>query len=106
MATGIIQYLDGQRDSFHIAECRMGERILLTVGEPLDYEKIAYLDFDTGLSHAKIGEDGFYLLIVSDTDTALRTAEMAVCHMDGTMIYQLEVKKAVPHAGGELYAAE
>ena len=55
---------------------------------------------------SQAAEDGFYLLIVSDTDTALRTAEMAVCHTDGTMIYQLEVKKAVLHAGGELYAAE
>lgn len=62
MASGIVVYLNGERAAFSIAESRVGERLLLTVGEALDYEKIAYLDFDTGLSHAKVGEEGFYLL--------------------------------------------
>ena len=36
----------------------------------------------------------------------MHTADIAVCHMDGAVIFQLQVKKAALYTGGELYAAE
>lgn len=54
--------------------------------------------------------DGFYLCIVQEdaamksVQNNLRAAKILVGHTDGTEIFQLSVKKAVLHAGGEAYA--
>lgn len=78
MATGILTYLDGTRAPFLIAESRAGERLLLTVGEELDYTRIAYLDFDIDLFHARKGEEG-YFLITQGTGT-LRDSGLCYFH--------------------------
>jgi len=62
--------------------------------------------YDTDWKPAPVSDAAFYLQITlfSDTDASLQEAELAVCHMDRTVIFQLPVKKAVLHTGGELYA--
>ncbi len=60
-----------------------------------------------------ISEDGFYLRIhaLTDSSAPLQEADLTVCHMDQTVIFQMQVKKVqvkntVLHTGGELYGTE
>ena len=52
-------------------------------------------------------DEGFYLLLeqqMAVEHESIRKAEITVNHMSGEQIFSLTVKKAVVHAGGELYA--
>ncbi len=62
MLYGICHTIDGKEHPFRIAEEEKDGCTCLTVGEPLAWETVDSLDFDTGLFTAHTGEDGFYLI--------------------------------------------
>lgn len=80
---------------------------LLDASEDVLAEWGFVLYYDTEWQRVSAACDkGFYLKLAPKTAAEralIREAEITVCHMDGTQIFALTVKKAVPHAGGELH---
>lgn len=87
------------------------QQLVHLMGSPADFTEqaqlVVYYDKHWNPTET-VYDDGFYLQITALTNplAPLQEADIAVCHMDQTAIFQMQVKKAVLHTGGELYGAE